>query len=119
MKTSHSNYFLFFILLVVFSITACSHEPKQVLVFSKTAGFRHESIEAGIEALRIMGEAKGFTPSFTEDAQQFNTANLKKYNAVIFLNTTGDVLNTEQQDAFERYIQAGGGYVGIHAATDT
>ena len=119
MKTSHSNYFLFFILLAVFSITACSTEPKQVLVFSKTAGFRHESIEAGIEALKKMGTEKGFIPSFTEDAQQFNTQNLKKYKAVIFLNTTGDVLNAEQQDAFERYIQAGGGYVGIHAATDT
>ncbi|MBU1823024.1 MAG: ThuA domain-containing protein, partial [Bacteroidetes bacterium] len=94
--------------------------PKvNVLVFSKTAAFRHESIEAGKKALTKMASEKGFGVSFTEDATQFADANLKKYNTVLFLNTTGDVLNDEQQIAFERYIQAGGGYVGIHAATDT
>jgi len=118
MRSAQSNYLLLF-LIAIFGTMACTNEPSQVLVFSKTAGFRHESIEAGIEAIRKMGEEKGFQPSFTEDASQFNTANLKNYAAVIFLNTTGDVLNAKQQDAFERYIQAGGGYVGIHAATDT
>ncbi|NIJ52475.1 type 1 glutamine amidotransferase [Dyadobacter arcticus] len=90
-----------------------------VLVFSKTASFRHQSIAAGITALTKMSKEKGFNVSFTEDATQFTEGNLKKFNAVIFLNTTGDILNNEQQTAFERYIQAGGGYVGIHAATDT
>ena len=90
-----------------------------VLVFSKTASFRHESISAGKAALTKMGQEKGFEVSFTEDAKQFKESNLKKYNTVIFLNTTGDVLNNEQQIAFERYIQAGGGYVGVHAASDT
>ena len=90
-----------------------------VLVFSKTAAFRHASIEAGQAALKKMAAEKGFTVSFTEDASQFTEANLKKFNAVLFLNTTGDVLNGEQQVSFERYIQAGGGYVGVHAATDT
>lgn len=90
-----------------------------ILVFSKTAAFRHASIDAGKKALTKMATEKGFTASFTEDATQFNDKNLKKYNAVLFLNTTGDILNDEQQIAFERYIQAGGGYVGIHAATDT
>ncbi|GAB3728261.1 ThuA domain-containing protein [Spirosoma lituiforme] len=89
------------------------------LVFSKTAAFRHQSIEAGKKALAKMSAEKGFGVSFTEDATQFSESNLKKYNTVIFLNTTGDVLNDEQQSSFERYIQAGGGYVGIHAATDT
>lgn len=89
-----------------------------VLVFSKTAAFRHQSIDAGKTALATMAKEKGFSVSFTEDAETFNELNLKKYNAVIFLNTTGDVLNNEQQSTFERYIQAGGGYVGIHAATD-
>jgi cytochrome c len=93
--------------------------PPSVLVFSKTAAFRHQSIEAGKKALANMGKEKGFTVNFTEDAAQFAEPNLKKFNTVIFLNTTGDVLNNEQQSAFERYIQAGGGYVGIHAATDT
>lgn len=109
-----------YLLLALFILAnACTSKPKSVLVFSKTAGFRHASIEAGITAIQQMGAEKGFDPHFTEDASQFNTADLNKYQAVIFLNTTGDVLNAEQQDAFERYIQAGGGYVGIHAATDT
>ena len=90
-----------------------------VLVFSKTAAFRHQSIEAGKKALEKMSRDKGFGVSFTEDASQFTEANLKKFNTVIFLNTTGNILNNEQQNSFERYIQAGGGYVGIHAATDT
>jgi cytochrome c len=91
----------------------------QVLVFSKTAGFRHQSIGAGKTALTKMATEKGFKVQFTEDARLFQEATLKPFHAVIFLNTTGDVLNPEQQTAFERYIQAGGGYVGIHAATDT
>jgi len=94
--------------------------PKmQVLVFSKTAAFRHQSIGAGKKALSKMATEKGFGVSFTEDASQFKESNLKKYNAVVFLNTTGDILDADQQSAFERYIQAGGGYVGIHAASDT
>ena len=94
--------------------------PKiNVLVFSKTAAFRHQSIEAGRKAFTKMAADKGFGVSFSEDASQFNEGTLKKLSAVVFLNTTGDVLNPEQQAAFERYIQAGGGYVGIHAATDT
>lgn len=92
---------------------------RNVLVFSKTAAFRHQSIDAGKKALASMATEKGFGVRFTEDATQFNESNLKQFNTVIFLNTTGDVLTNEQQTAFERYIQAGGGYVGIHAATDT
>lgn len=90
-----------------------------VLVFSKTAGFRHASIDAGKTALTKLAGEKGFAVAFTEDASQFTESNLKKYSTVVFLNTTGDVLNEQQQTAFERYIQAGGGWVGVHAATDT
>ncbi|MGB5378528.1 ThuA domain-containing protein [Muriicola sp.] len=90
-----------------------------ILVFSKTEGYRHESIEAGKDALTKMADEKDFEVVFTEDAEQFNERELKKYNTVLFLNTTGDVLNEAQQNAFERYIQAGGGYVGVHSATDT
>ncbi|GHB83604.1 ThuA domain-containing protein [Persicitalea jodogahamensis] len=99
---------------------ALAQKPKtNVLVFSKTEAFRHQSIEAGKKALAKMATEKGFGVNFTEDAAQFTEDNLKKYGTVVFLSTTGDVLNNEQQVAFERYIQAGGGYVGIHAATDT
>jgi type 1 glutamine amidotransferase len=91
----------------------------KVLVFSKTAGFRHDSIPAGISAIQQLGTANGFTVTATEDANQFTTANLAQYQAVIWLSTTGDVLNATQQTAFESYIGSGGGYVGIHAAADT
>lgn len=92
---------------------------KRVLVFSKTAGFRHSSIPTGKNALIKLGKEMGFEADTTENASVFNEKNLKRYSAVVFLNTTGDVLNPGQQEAFENYIQAGGGYVGIHAATDT
>lgn len=92
---------------------------KRILVFSRTKGFRHTSIPAGQRALMAMGGQNGFAVDTTEDAGKFTDANLKRYSAVVWLSTTGDVLNDVQQAAFERYIQAGGGYVGIHAATDT
>lgn len=96
-----------------------TNEEVRILVFSKTAGFRHESIGAGIEALRDLGKRQGFAVDTTENASQFNEENLIRYKVVVFLNTTGDVLTHEQQNDFERFIQAGGGFVGIHAATDT
>jgi glucose/arabinose dehydrogenase/cytochrome c551/c552/type 1 glutamine amidotransferase len=95
------------------------NEQPKVLVFYKTAGFVHESIPDGIAAIKKMGLANGFTVDITNDAQLISEENLKKYAAVIWLSTTGDVLNQYQEADFERYIQAGGGYVGIHAAADT
>ena len=91
----------------------------RVLVFSRTAGFRHDSIEDGIEAVRTLGSAHGFAVDATEDEAAFTLENLSRYRAVIFLSTTGNILNREQRAAFERYIKNGGGYVGIHAAADT
>ncbi|MEV1332671.1 ThuA domain-containing protein [Micromonospora costi] len=93
--------------------------PYDVLVFSKTAGFRHDSIAVGTQAIRDLGAANNFTVTATEDAAAFTTGNLAQYEAVVFLNTTGDVLNASQQTAFESYIGSGGGYVGVHAAADT
>ena len=106
------------VFLLVFQ--ACEEPEKAgLLVFSKTEGFRHASIEAGQEALKKLAADKGMTIEVTEDADVFNQNDLGKYRAIVFLNTTGNVLDSEQQEAFERYIQAGGGYVGIHSATDT
>ncbi|MEU4713664.1 ThuA domain-containing protein [Micromonospora purpureochromogenes] len=93
--------------------------PYDVLVFSRTAGFRHDSIAVGTQAIRDLGAANSFTVTATEDAAAFTTGNLAQYEAVVFLNTTGDVLNASQQTAFESYIGSGGGYVGVHAAADT
>ncbi|MEZ4773367.1 MAG: ThuA domain-containing protein [Bacteroidia bacterium] len=91
----------------------------KLLVFSKTKGFRHSSIEAGVKAIEKLGISQGYEVVATEDASIFTDENLKDFSAVIFLNTTQDVLDYYQQADFERYIQAGGGFVGIHAATDT
>jgi uncharacterized protein len=94
--------------------------PRKVLVFSKTEKFRHkDGIPAGIKAIQQLGAENRFAVDATEDAQAFTPENLKQYGAVIFLSTTGDVLNDTQQAAFEQYIKGGGGFVGIHAATDT
>ncbi|MFD1142631.1 ThuA domain-containing protein [Larkinella insperata] len=90
-----------------------------VLVFSRTKSYRHKSIEAGKAGLIKLGQENDFTVDTTENAALFTTDNLKKYKAVVFLSTTGDVLNDQQQTAFEQYIKKGGGYVGIHAAADT
>ncbi|MBG6063742.1 ThuA domain-containing protein [Micromonospora ureilytica] len=93
--------------------------PYDVLVFSKTAGFRHDAIPVGIQTIRDLGAANNFTVTATEDAAAFTTSNLNQYESVVFLNTTGDVLNASQQTAFESYIGSGRGYVGVHAAADT
>jgi type 1 glutamine amidotransferase len=117
--------------LLVLSTTGLSHgsttvsspgvqQPAaRILVFSKTAGFRHSSIETGVALVKKIGAEQGVAVDATEDASAFTDANLRKYRAVVFMSTTGDVLNDAQQDAFERYIQAGGGWVGVHSATDT
>lgn len=100
--------------------TAQTTEPSfGVLVFSKTTGFRHDSIPDGIAAVRALGTQHGFTVDDTEDAGRFADTTLAQYKVVVFLNTTGDILDTGQKAAFERYIRSGGGFVGIHSASDT
>jgi uncharacterized protein len=91
----------------------------RILVFSKTAGFHHASIAVGIPAIIRLGKENDFDVDTTTNSAKFTTGNLKQYAAVVFLSTTGDILNDEQQKAFEGYIHSGGGFVGIHAATDT
>lgn len=96
-----------------------SERLNSVLIFSKSPGWRHDSIPAGVEALTKLVEQRGLTPVATEDASVFTDEELQKMAAVVFVNTRGDVLNYQQKLAFERYIQAGGGFVGIHSAADT
>ncbi|SHI43445.1 cytochrome c [Arenibacter nanhaiticus] len=106
-------------LFLIGVLGACTSKEEKLLVFSKTEAFRHGSIEAGIEALKKIGAENNITITLSEDASDFTEEVLREYAAVVFLNTTGDVLNDVQQADFERYIQAGGGFVGVHAATDT
>src|SRR5690242_11366266 len=114
-----SAQFRFLALLFALGATAQAASYK-VLVFSATAGFRHDCIPNGIAAIQSLGATNNFAVDATEDATAFSDANLTQYKAVIFLCTTGDVLtNAAQQNALQNYVAAGGGWVGIHSAADT
>lgn len=113
------NIILVGCLSVFWIVQSCDPKKPRVLVFAKNAAFHHESIPAGLAALQKLGPESGFDVDTTKDASLFNEANLQRYAAVVFLCTTGDVLDYRQEAAFERYIQAGGGYVGVHSASDT
>jgi type 1 glutamine amidotransferase len=91
----------------------------RILLFSRTAGFRHDSIAAAIAALTELQGSGGYLVEATEDPARFTTASLASFQVVVFLLTTGDVLNDTQQAAFEGWSRAGGGFVGIHSAADT
>src|SRR5215472_2902022 len=90
-----------------------------VLVFSKTTAFRHDSIPQGIAAIRDLAADHDFAVDSTEDAARFTDAELGRYRVVVFLSTTGDILDSGQKAAFERFVRSGGGFVGIHSASDT
>jgi len=90
----------------------------RVLIFSKTNGYHHASISAGIAAIKKLGETNGFDVDATDDSTWFRKKVLKKYAALIFLSPTGKVFGPEEEKALQEYIHHGGGFVGIHAATD-
>jgi len=93
--------------------------PTEVLIFTKTVGHRHDSIPEGIACMSDLAGQLGLTPRATEDSAEFTDEVLADVAAVVFLSTTQDVLDEAGQGALERYIQGGGGWVGVHAATDT
>ncbi|MGH7630339.1 MAG: ThuA domain-containing protein [Gemmatimonadales bacterium] len=90
-----------------------------VLVFTRNTGYTHQSIPAAVAAVHVLGASHGFAVEATEDPNVFADSALSRFRSVVFLNTTGDVLDDRQQAAFERYIAAGGGFVGVHSASDT
>lgn len=116
MKRLSAPFFLCLVILFA-SCSKRSGNPR-VLVFAKTAGFHHESIKDGLAAIRKLGNQNKFEVDTTTNAAWFQEDTLKKYAAVVFLSTTGNVLDHYQEAEFERYIQSGGGFVGIHAAAD-
>ncbi len=95
---------------------ANASESFRVLVFSKTTMYRHASITNGVAAIRRLGAENGFAVEATEDSSCFTATNLARYQSVVFLSTSGDILNDEQQTAFQNYLQSGGGLVAVHAA---
>lgn len=104
--------------LIGLSLSAQAQQFK-VLVFTKTDGFHHESILEGVKAMRGLAERHHFAMDWHEDSSVFNDERLQQYQAIIFLNTTGNILNDDQKRAMERFIRAGKGFVGIHSASDT
>src|SRR5215212_7089894 len=86
---------------------------------ASTAGDRHDSIPAAVAAIRALAARHGIEVDHTEDAGVFQPDTLARFKAVGFVNTTGNVLDREQQRAFEAFVEAGGGYLGIHSAADT
>lgn len=109
-----------FTALVLAVILINSRRPTpRILIFSKTTGYHHSAIAAGQTALLKLASEKGFEADTTTDNRLFRDEVLSSYHAIIFLNTTLDVLDEFEQIAMQRFIEAGGGYVGIHAASDT
>ncbi|MFY0607783.1 MAG: ThuA domain-containing protein [Cyclobacteriaceae bacterium] len=108
--------------IIILSCTAQNQSDSDeinILVFSKTGGFRHKNINEGIASLREISNQNGWKLIASENAGFFTSDSLNEIDVVIFLNTTGDILAGDQEEAFERYIRNGGGFVGIHAAADT
>ena len=103
---------------IIFMAARTADKKPSVLIFSKTNGYHHACIPVGIEAIKKLGQENGFSVDTTTDSLLFTKKNLKKYAAIIFLCPTLKVLGPEQEAAFQYYIQQGGGFVGIHSATD-
>jgi type 1 glutamine amidotransferase len=91
---------------------------RSILVFSKTAGFRHDSIPIGRQAILDIGIQRGWTVAFTEDASVFEPKRLKAFDAIVFLSTTGTIFDKNQEKALIDFIHHGGGFAGVHAAAD-
>lgn len=98
------------------SAASSAAESFRVLVFSKTLLYRHASITNGIAMLQKLGATQGFAVDATEDSGAFTVNNLARYKVAVFLSTSGDVLNSEQQTSFKSFVENGGGFVAIHAA---
>lgn len=94
-------------------------EGVRVLMFTKTAGFRHDSISTSKEVMQALADTFGFRLTLTEDASYFSAETLSDVDIVMFASTTGEVLDAAQQEALQGFIEAGGGFMGVHAASDT
>ncbi|KAG8866047.1 hypothetical protein FRC20_009137 [Serendipita sp. 405] len=90
--------------------------PK-ILIYSATAGYRHESIPTAVEALQSLGTRHGISFEHTEDRNKFQYGFLEQFDALLFLSNSGEVLDQDGKDAFQRYLDAGGNYIGVHGAS--
>lgn len=111
------RYYLLLIFLLMDHMARSQSISKRVLIFSKTLKYHHESIPDAIIAIRKLGELHHFTVDTTTNSALFTSQILKKYKAIIFLSTSGNLLDTLQKISLKNFIEAGGGYVGIHSAS--
>jgi type 1 glutamine amidotransferase len=113
----------FALIVALFAIHTTVHAQQKVLVYTRNftpdgKGYVHENIAASVAAIRKMGAEKGFVVDVSDDPTNFADANLKQYAALVFSNSNNEAFATDaQKDAFKRYIQSGGGFVGIHSAS--
>jgi type 1 glutamine amidotransferase len=119
LKKMKINVLLALFASLVFNVSTSAQKQFKVFLFTKTAGWHHESIHEGVEAIRKLGERHNFEVDWQENTEFVNDKNLEKYQVIMFLNTTADILNDVQQKAVEKFIQSGKGFVGIHSASDT
>ncbi|KAF8558226.1 class I glutamine amidotransferase-like protein [Imleria badia] len=92
--------------------------PARILAYSATAGYRHDSIEPSIEALKAKASSINVAFDFTEDKHQFTDENLAKCDAILFLNNSGIVLDDTGKAALQKYLNLGGNFIGVHCASD-
>ena len=110
--------FLFF--QTYFSSSSFAQQKQfKVLLITTTRGWHHESLHAGVLAIQDLGRCNFFDVDLLQDPNGITDKNLDQYQAVIFLNTTGDIFDSAQQKVMERFIEKGRGFVGIHSASDT
>jgi uncharacterized protein len=110
---------VFYLIFLAFANVNCFSQQFKILVFTKTEGFRHESILEGVAAIRQMANRHNFNMDWEEKANVFTDKTLEKYACIVFLNTSGNVLNDAQQLAMEHFIKNGKGFVGVHSASNT
>ena len=101
--------------LILFLLLAGCSSSKNLVIFSETSGYRHESIPTGVEAVQKIGEELGYTVTHTEQSSDLVSL---KYEVLVFLSPTGDVLNEMEQQHLQSFVEQGGGFVGIHSATN-
>lgn len=115
---------LFCMIIAVVFLTGCTATAQtdtetSVVVFTKTSAWRHDSIDAGVAMMRELGDEQGWSVHHTEDAGYLTAGRLSATDVVVFLNTTADVLDEPAREALQSFVEGGGGFVGIHSASDT
>ncbi|NVN19048.1 ThuA domain-containing protein [Muricauda sp. HICW] len=106
-----------FLLAIIFPLMTWGQKADRILIFTKTRGYAHASIPAGVEAMQEIAAKRNIQVDTTSNVEWFTSEKLKPYAALVFISTNGSVLNEEQREAFKEYIHSGGGFMGVHGAS--